>query len=114
MVRSVKDRRIRNRPKGKIPDRLLIQIGRVATVSAYIEQEIILWASALFAQNTDGKPIEPLRMEFGRLRQKWYGEAVKKLDKTTVDKFIQPLNMELARVWPIRGMIIHGRWQRAG
>jgi len=102
---------VRNRPKGTIPPRLLAQIGRVATTSAYIEQEIILWASAIFSTDAGGRPIEPLRMEFDRLRQKWYHRVVQQLDKKTVDEFVHPLNMTLAHVWPIRGLIIHGRWR---
>jgi len=50
-------------------------------------------------------------MEFDRLRQKWYHRVVQQLDKKTVDEFVHPLNMTLAHVWPIRGLIIHGRWR---
>jgi hypothetical protein len=103
--------RVRIRPKGAIPKRLLVQIGRIATTSAYIEQEMILWASALFSTDTAGRPIEPLRMAFGRLRQKWFEKVVKTLDKKTVDKFIRPLNKSLTHAWPARGLVIHGRWR---
>jgi|ERR1700674_2924465 len=98
----------------KPPEKLFTQVGRIAITSAYIEQEIILWTSALAAQDTGGNPIERLRMDFKRLRKKWYRLASKKLDKKTINKFIHPLNMDLAMLWPIRGAMIHGRWQILG
>jgi hypothetical protein len=97
-----------------LPDELLAEIGRVSTISAYIEQEIILWASALAAQDTGGDPIEKLRMDFKRLRVKWYDLAFRKNDEYVVNKFIHPLNSDLSKVWPIRGAIIHGRWSEIG
>jgi hypothetical protein len=101
----------RHRPKGEIPPRLLVQIGRIAATSAYIEQQMFSWASGTFSTDAGGRPIEPLWMEFGRLQQKWYRRVVQQLDKKTVDEFVHPLNMTLTRVWPMRDLIIHGRWR---
>jgi hypothetical protein len=91
-------------------DSLLIQIGRIATLSAYIEQEIILWTSALASQDTGGRPIEWLRMDFKRLREKWFGLAKKRNDMKTHDIFLLPLNDDLAKHWVIRRAMIHGKW----
>jgi hypothetical protein len=54
------------------PRTLLMQIGRVATTSALIEQETILHASAMAAQHTGGYPREFLRMSFVNLRKRWF------------------------------------------
>lgn len=96
------------------PRSLLEQIGRIATTSAYIEQEIVLQASARAAQKTGGKPIEPLRTDFKRLREKWYSLCKENLDEKTVNKVIHPLNSDLAKMWPVRGYMIHGRWKIYG
>jgi hypothetical protein len=101
------------RSKG-LPDRLLIQIGRIATTTAYIEQEFVLWASAIYSVKTGGVPKEGLRMGFQRLLNKWRSEAVHGLDATTVKSFITPLMEDLTRGWPIRNRFIHGRWRHAG
>jgi hypothetical protein len=97
-----------------LPHRLLVQIGRVAAISAIVEQNIILWASALYAHDTGGDPIERLRMDFQRLREKWYAQASKRYDKTTFNKVIHPINSQLAKLWRLRGPIIYGVWKRAG
>jgi hypothetical protein len=44
------------------------------------------------------------------LREKWYQLARQKLDATTVNKFVHPLNSDLSYMWDHRGAIIHGRW----
>jgi len=55
-----------------LPGALLAELGNLCVVWAHIEQSLILHASAMAAQDTDGKPIEYLRMDFKRLREKWY------------------------------------------
>lgn len=94
----------------KLPKSLLAQIGRVATISAFIEQEIILHASAMASHETEGHPVEHLRTDFDRLRVRWYALCKKYLNDMDINKFIHPLNSELASAWPVRGFIIHGRW----
>jgi hypothetical protein len=90
---------------------LLTQIGRIATTSAIIKQEIILHTSALAAQDTDGKPSEDLTAGFARLLEsRWYPLAKKHLGKDQFNKFAHPLNSKLRQALPIRGHIIHGRW----
>jgi hypothetical protein len=97
-----------------IPVRLLTQIGRIAVASAYLEQEIKLWASALLAQNTAGIPAIGLERDFKRLRRMWFNEARKRLTPAELDKIVNPINSDLAILWKVRGMIIHGRWKHAG
>src|SRR5208283_4837882 len=93
-----------------LPNRFLIQIGRIATTTAYIEQEFVLWASAIYAQKTSGVPKEHLRLTFQRLLNKWHTEAVHRLPPKDVAKFIKPLRDDLSRMWPIRNYMIHGMW----
>jgi hypothetical protein len=101
-------------PSKRLPASLLIEIGRIATTWAYIEQELILWTSALAAQDTGGVPEEHLRTDFKRLREKWYSLARAKLDRNLVDKVLHPINSQLSRdaIW--RGYVIHGRWRTFG
>jgi hypothetical protein len=94
------------------PKNVLVQIGRVATTTAFIEQEFIIWASALYAQSTNGKPTENLRMGFGRLLNKWWAEAQKRLGAKAVNKVIRPIYEDLRTTWPKRNLIIHGTWHR--
>jgi hypothetical protein len=101
-------------PLKPLPARLLIQLGRIATTTAFIEQEFVLWASAIYSQKTGGHPREHLRMTFQRLLSKWHTEAAHHLDRKTLDKFIRPLRDDLNRAWPVRNAFIHGRWKRAG
>jgi hypothetical protein len=62
-----------------LPAHPMAQIGRTVTLSAKIEQQMILWANALHAQDTAGVPAEDLRMDFKRLREVWYSAASAKL-----------------------------------
>jgi hypothetical protein len=94
--------------------RLLVHIGRVATTTAYIEQEFVLWSSAIYSQKTRGVPKEFLRMSFQRLLNKWHSEAVHRLDGVTVRTFVTPLRRDLSKMWPVRNYIIHGKWRPIG
>ena len=105
---------MRTPPLRPLPTPLLVQLGRIATTTAYIEQEFVLWASAIYSQRTGGRPIEHLRMSFQRLLSKWHTEAVHHLDSDTVTKFINPLRNELNKRWPVRNAFIHGQWRSKG
>lgn len=94
----------------KLPRTLLAEIGRIATTWAHIEQELILHASAMAAQDTDGEPVENLRSDFKRLREKWYALAVKNFLEPAVVKKMQAINMTLAARSKIRGYTMHGVW----
>jgi hypothetical protein len=96
------------------PASLLVQIGRVASTSAHIEQETVLHASAMAAQRTGGAPQEFLRMNFAKLRNRWFQLCRENFAATYMEKWIDPLNRELADVWTQRGHIIHGRWKVLG
>jgi hypothetical protein len=102
------------RPKHGYPPKLFIQVGRVATTTAFIEQEFILWTSALHAQSTGGKPTENLRMGFSRLLNKWWAQAQKRLDAKDVNKVVRPIYDDLREMWPTRNIIIHGTWYPQG
>lgn len=95
------------------PPNLLLHIGRVAIATAFIEQEFVLWASALYSQSTGGKPTEHLRMSFSRLLNKWWAEAQKRLDAKVI-KSIRPIYDDLRQMWPMRNIIIHGTWHPDG
>ena len=97
-----------------LPRTLLAEIGRVAVIWAHIEQEMILHCSAMAAQDTGGKPIEYLRMDFKRLREKWYSLCKQRFDDEILDKLVHPLNSKLAPLSVERGYIIHGMWSVAG
>jgi hypothetical protein len=88
-------------PLKPLPARLLVQLGRIATTTAYIEQEFVLWASALYSQRTGGWPREHLRMSFQRLLSKWHSVAVHHLDADTLTKFVTPLRTQLNARWPV-------------
>jgi hypothetical protein len=96
-------------PLKPLPTKLLVQLGRIATTTAYIEQEFVLWASAIYSNKTGGVPKEELRMSFQRLLSKWHSETVHHLDTKTVNTFINPLRADLSRMWPVRNAFIHGR-----
>lgn len=81
---------------------------------AAIEQNIILQTSAMAAQKTDGKTTDWLRMDFKRLREKWFGLCRENFDAKTFNKIVNPLNVELARLSEQRGLIVHGYWLPAG
>ena len=100
--------------KWGLPAPLLVQIGRVATVSAYVEQELVIWTSALCAQETGGNPIDDLRISFGRLLSRWEGESAKRYDQATMQSLIRPSAETLASLWRARSAIVHGRWEALG
>jgi len=93
---------------------MLAEIGRIVTTWACIEQQIILSASALASQKTDGWPIEHLRMDFKRLREKWYSLAAQGLDQKTINKQVHPLNIRLAALSVWRNYVMHGIWHVDG
>ncbi len=97
-----------------LPRTLLAEIGKVIVIWAHIEQDMILHCSAMAAQDTNGKPIEYLRMDFKRLREKWYQLCVKRFDKKLIDKVVGPINSKLAKLSLERGYVVHGRWSVIG
>jgi hypothetical protein len=101
-------------PLKPLPHRLLFHLGRIATTTAYIEQEFVLWASAIYARQTGGRPEAELRMSFRRLLNKWHSEAVHRIDPKTAQRVLSPLRADLNRLWPIRNAFIHGRWRPIG
>ena len=97
----------------ELPNELLIEIGRFATDWAVIEQEIMLHASALAAKDTGGIPAEYLRMDFKRLREKWYALAKANLGEAYGPE-LMTLNDRLARRSRARGYALHGKWRVLG
>jgi hypothetical protein len=94
----------------QLPRTLYAELGKLSVIWANIEQDMILQTSAMCAQDTDGRPIEYLRMDFKRLREKWYKECRKRFDAETFNKIVHPLNTKLAALSPERGHAIHGLW----
>ncbi len=97
-----------------LPRTLLAEIGKVSIIWAYIEQDLILHTSAMASQDTDGKPLEYLRMDFKRLREKWYSECKKRFPAQMVNKVVNPLNSNLAKLSLERGYVVHGLWSVVG
>lgn len=95
-----------------LPRTIFEEIGKVVVIWATIEQDIILQTSAMAAQKTDGKPTDYLRMDFRRLREKWFSLCREYFDTTTFNKIVNPLNVELCRLSEQRGLIVHGRWTK--
>ena len=93
-----------------MPTTMLAKIGRITALWAHIEQDLTLHASAMAAQHTDGHPTEYLRMDFKRLREKWYDLCRASFDDATQNKIVNPLNSELARISIARGNVVHGLW----
>lgn len=62
------------------------------------------------AQDTGGDPVEKLRSDFKRLREKWYRLAVKNFPDPTAVRKIHSINTELATHSKIRGYVMHGVW----
>jgi hypothetical protein len=98
----------------KFPASFLVEIGRVVTTWSYIEQEILIHASALASLETDGNPTEDLRSDFKRLREKWFRLCRAHMHTRTFNRIINPLNVRLAKASTIRGYMIHGRWSIIG
>lgn len=92
----------------RLPPDLLTAIGKFATCWAVIEQDVMLTASAIAAQDTGGEPLEHLRLDFKRLREKWFALARAKIGET---KQLTQFNMELANASKARGYMLHGIWQ---
>ena len=101
------------RDPDQLPDELLVELGRFATDWAVVEQEVMLHASALASQDTDGYPTDYLRMDFKRLREKWYGLAKSKLGDEHHPTLMK-LNDRLARRSKARGYALHGIWTVTG
>jgi hypothetical protein len=97
-----------------LPRTLLTEIGKVSVIWAHIEQNLILHCSAMAAQETDGKPIEYLRMDFKRLREKWYSLCRERFDEGIFNKIVHPLNSKLRPLSLERGYVVHGLWSVAG
>lgn len=93
-----------------LPAALLTELGKLTVVWAHLEQDIILHASAMAAQETDGVPMEHLRMDFKRLREKWYSLCKARFDTEIINRVVNPLNSGLARYALERGSMIHGLW----
>jgi|TARA_R100001244_G_scaffold20643_2_gene21395 hypothetical protein len=95
-----------------LPDTLAKELGRITIAWASIEQNLILHASAMAAIHTDGKPLEYLRMDFKRLRQKWYSLCRDAFPAETMNKTINTLNSNLSKLSLERGYYFHGTWTR--
>lgn len=91
---------------------LLTELGKVVTTWARIEQNMILHASAMAAYRTNGKPIEYLRMDFKRLREKWFALCKTNFEPRIMDKIVNPLNSKLGPLSKERGHYVHGVWQQ--
>lgn len=97
-----------------LPRTLFIELGKLSVVWAHIEQDLILHSSAMAAQDTEGKTLEYLRMDFKRLREKWYSLCRERFDAKTFNKVVHPINTRLALLSPERGYAIHGLWSTTG
>lgn len=93
-----------------LPRTLLAEIGKVTVIWAHIEQDLILHTSAMASQDTHGKPVEYLRMDFKRLREKWYAQCKRRFPPEIINKVVNPINSNLAKLSLERGYIIHGLW----
>jgi len=78
-----------------------------------VEQEILLHTSAMAATDTGGVPSDHLRMDFKRLREKWFRLAKQKLPDS-FQRDIELLNDRLARRSKARGYALHGIWLNLG
>lgn len=97
-----------------LPRTLVAEIGKVVVIWAHIEQDIILHTSAMASLETDGKPLEYLRMDFKRLREKWYQECRKRFPDRIINTVVNPLSSNLAKLSLERGYVVHGLWSVVG
>ena len=97
-----------------LPRTLFTELGKLVVVWANIEQDLILQASAMAAEETDGIPLEYLRMDFKRLREKWFGLCRDRFHADIFNKVVQPINMKLCDLAPLRGNAVHGLWSVKG
>lgn len=97
-----------------LPRTLFEELGKIVVLWATIEQNIVLHCSAMAALKTDGKTTDFLRLDFKRLREKWFGLCRENFDTKTFNKIVNPLNCELARLAPERGAVVHGLWRQTG
>lgn len=98
----------------ELPATLLAELGYIITSWASIEQNLILQSSAMAAVHTDGKPEEYLRMDFKRLRKKWFSLCRDAFPRDVIDTTVNPLNSNLAKLSLERGYYVHGTWKRVG
>jgi hypothetical protein len=87
-----------------LPRTLFQEIGKIVVVWTTIEQSRILHTSAMAAMRTDGKPVDYLRMDFTRLRKKWFALCKENFDSKTFNKIVNPLNADLANQSETRGI----------
>lgn len=97
-----------------LPRTLFEEIGKIVVIWATIEQDLILQTSAMAAQKTDGHTTDYLRLSFKKLREKWVRLCAENFDQKTVNKIVNPLNVELDRLSVERGTIVHGMWKQTG
>lgn len=95
-----------------LPRTLFEELGKIVVIWATIEQNLVLHCSAMAAQKTGGKTSDFLRLDFKRLREKWFALCRENFDAKTVNKTVTPLNMELARLSIERGYAVHGLWSQ--
>ena len=93
-----------------LPRTMLQEIGRTTATWSAIEQNLLIQASAMHARDTDGWPTEYLRMDFKRLREKWWAQVAVRYPKRDVDRVFNPLNSRLADASKTRGYMMHGKW----
>ena len=96
-----------------LPRTLFEEIGKIVVVWATIEQDLVLHASAMASQKTDGHTKEYLRFDFKRLRETWYKLCKEYCDKKTFNKIVHPINTDLATYSELRGNIVHTMWYHA-
>jgi hypothetical protein len=94
--------------------RLNQELGRMAVIWAEIEQNLILHASAMAAEQTDGWPREYLRLDFKRLREKWLSFTTKMFPDKKWRRIFNPLNESLVKSSRTRNFFTHGTWKYHG
>jgi hypothetical protein len=97
-----------------LPRTLFQEIGKIVVVWATIEQDLVLHASAMASQKTDGFTTDYLRFDFKRLREKWYSLCREYCDEKTFNKVVHPINTDLATYSELRGNVVHTMWHHAG
>ena len=97
-----------------LPDTLLAELGKVTAIWANVEQDLVLHASAMAAYHTNGKPVEYLRMDFKRLREKWFSLCRNAFPAEVINRSVNTLNSNLAKLSLERGHYVHGIWSRVG
>ena len=96
---------------GKVlPDELLIEIGRFATIWTAIEQTIVVESIEWYNFKNRNNRVERLRVDFRRLREKWRKIFFEAIDEEFHAEFNE-IDKRISNASLTRAYVLHGVWE---